>query len=229
MKKLNVKLENCYGIGKFDHEFDFSKSNVNLIYAPNGSMKTSFANTFDCIAKNDKKNLPTDRIYKDRKSNYNITVDEKQIPFESIFVIHAEENGFDATNKISSFLASIELKKEYDTIFSELDKSKGDFIKKLKEVSKSSDCEAEFISTFGKESFFLNLISIELKLDEAYTIYEFRYNDVFDKKGNVKKFIDSNKSLIQNYFDNYTSFIGEIYFFQKIRKKYHSEQLKRMN
>ena len=46
MTKLSIKLENCYGIEKLEHVFDYSKHNMNLIYAPNGSMKTSLANTF---------------------------------------------------------------------------------------------------------------------------------------------------------------------------------------
>ena len=64
MQKLSVNLENCFGIGKLNHEFDFSKSNSSLIYAPNGTMKTSFARTFDLLSKNDPKNIPRDRVYK---------------------------------------------------------------------------------------------------------------------------------------------------------------------
>ncbi len=55
MKKLDIKLENCYGIGKLEYSFDFSYSNTHLIYAPNGTMKSSFAKTLSVIAKNDNK------------------------------------------------------------------------------------------------------------------------------------------------------------------------------
>ena len=41
MNQLKIDLSNCYGIGKLDHTFDFSKSNSYLIYAPNGTMKSS--------------------------------------------------------------------------------------------------------------------------------------------------------------------------------------------
>ena len=47
MDTLKIDFENCFGIGKFNHEFDFKKSKTFLIYAPNGMMKTSFAKTFD--------------------------------------------------------------------------------------------------------------------------------------------------------------------------------------
>ena len=46
MEKVLVMLENCYGIRKMDVEFDFSKKTAQLIYAPNGAMKSSFARTF---------------------------------------------------------------------------------------------------------------------------------------------------------------------------------------
>ncbi|EAL7841788.1 hypothetical protein DV919_08140, partial [Campylobacter jejuni] len=47
--KLKLNLENCYGIGKLQKEFDFSDKNVLLFYAQNGIFKTSFAKTFKNI------------------------------------------------------------------------------------------------------------------------------------------------------------------------------------
>lgn len=55
MNTLKIDLENCFGIGKLCHTFDFSRNSISLIYAPNGTMKTSFAKTFDVISKNDPK------------------------------------------------------------------------------------------------------------------------------------------------------------------------------
>lgn len=43
MKELKLNLEYCHGISKFDHNFDLN--NDYLIYAPNGTMKTSFSKT----------------------------------------------------------------------------------------------------------------------------------------------------------------------------------------
>ena len=48
MKSIKVKLENCYGINKLDHEFVFDTDQHTFsIYAPNGVMKTSLAKTFE--------------------------------------------------------------------------------------------------------------------------------------------------------------------------------------
>ena len=50
MNKLNLALEHCYGIRKFDAVLDYTKSSTVAIYAPNGAMKSSLANTFQDIA-----------------------------------------------------------------------------------------------------------------------------------------------------------------------------------
>ena len=58
MQKLIVNLENCYGINKLEHEFDFQHGRSISIYAPNGTMKTSFAKTLKDFSLNtDSKDL----------------------------------------------------------------------------------------------------------------------------------------------------------------------------
>ena len=41
MKKLNLDWEKCFGINKLKQEFSFKEGHIQLIYAPNGAMKTS--------------------------------------------------------------------------------------------------------------------------------------------------------------------------------------------
>jgi len=218
MEQLKTQFENCFGIGKLNHEFDFEKSNSYLIYAPNGTMKTSFAKTFELLSKNDAKNKPCDRIYKSRVSKYEVLNGNSEIKPESILVINAEDDSFDASNKISSFLASKDLKKEYDEIYKELDHIKIDFIKKLKNISQSSDCETEFINTFSDDE---NLDFFEVLTDQINNLktefekYNFRYNDIFDKKGNVKKFLDKNPDILDQYVTDYKNIISKSRFFKE--------------
>ena len=47
MQELKLDLENCYGIKKMKETIDYSKNNVAIIYAPNGTMKSSLAKTFE--------------------------------------------------------------------------------------------------------------------------------------------------------------------------------------
>lgn len=63
---LNVKLENCFGIGKLEKEFKFTpKERAQLIYAPNGTMKSSFANVFEYLSK-DQSGQIKDRIFSEK-------------------------------------------------------------------------------------------------------------------------------------------------------------------
>src|SRR3970040_1903136 len=96
MNQLDISLENCFGIGKLNHVFNFTKNKTSLIYAPNGTMKTSFARTLDLISKNDPKNLPCDRVYKARETKCEIFADGNEINPSNILVINAEDSSFDA-------------------------------------------------------------------------------------------------------------------------------------
>lgn len=218
MDKLKVEFENCFGIGELNQEFDFTKSKTFLIYAPNGTMKTSFAKTFDLLSKKDEKNLPCDRIYNARVSKFNLIADGNQLDPNNILVINAEDNSLDASNKISTFLASKELKAKYDAIYLELNNRKSEFIKKLKVISQSSDCETEFLNTFSENtntSFFEILLNQSEKLNDKFDKLKFKYNDVFDKKGNVKKFLDKNQSVLDKYVNNYKDLITKSKFFKE--------------
>ncbi len=218
MDKLEVDFENCFGIGKLNHTFDFKKSKSILIYAPNGTMKTSFAKTFDLISKNDPKNQACDRIYKSRTPKFEVNTDDSEINPSNILVINAEDNTFDASSKISTFLASKDLKNKYDEIYIELNTLKVEFIKKLKIISQSTDCEKEFINTFSTDpniSFFETLLNQVGNLKKTFDKFKFRYNDIFDKKGNVKKFLEMNQNILDQYVNSYKNIISKSNFFKE--------------
>ncbi|MCT3897351.1 hypothetical protein HZQ13_04490 [Elizabethkingia anophelis] len=217
MNILSVDFENCFGIGKLNYEFNFNESNSFVIYAPNGTMKTSFAKTLDLISKNDIKNQPKDNIY-DKKSKFKVLVDGNSIDHNAILVVNAEDNTFDATDKISSFIASKELKKKYDDAYSELENAKSELLKKLKTISQSSDCEGEYISAFreNEKDNFLDILSkhvSELKLENDNRIL-FKYNSIFDTKGNVKKFLTKHEGLLDDYINNYNNIISNSKLFK---------------
>jgi len=73
MDKINVNLQYCYGIKKLEKEFVLSNRTF-TIYAPNGSMKTSFAKTFDDYSKGrDTKDL----AFPERETVREIKADDK--------------------------------------------------------------------------------------------------------------------------------------------------------
>jgi len=229
MNVIEIKLQNCFGIGKLDHTFDFNQINTNsfLVYAPNGTMKTSFAKTLELIAKNDTKSMPCDRAYSNRKTTYQILADGKLIPNTSILVVNAEDNNYDNSAKLSSFIASKELKQRHDKIYSELETQKTEYIKKLKQVSHSSDCESEFITTYSqdqKDTFWELLLVISKSLLSKPEKYEFNYNDIFDKKGNVKKFLEKNQSFLSQYIKNYNELLSKSKFFKSSENSFGTYQ-----
>ena len=218
MQKLNIHFENCYGIKKLKYEFDFSTKKIYSIYAPNGTMKTSFAKTLkDFSLGTDSKDL----IFPERPPIRNIQ-DENNVDllFEQIFVIEPYNPDF-KSDKLSTLVVKKELKDRYDEIYKDLETVQKEFIKKLKSVSKSTDCETEFIDTFkekehDKESFFDLLVKIYPRLDSSIVIdYKFKYNDIFDKKGNVKKFLEKNIDFLDEYIKQYESLLAESKFFKK--------------
>jgi len=228
MKKVEIELKNCFGIGEFIHKFDFEGLGTNsfLIYAPNGTMKTSFAKTLNLISKDDSKSIG-DKVYPDRPTSFKIFADGDNITTSSILVVNAEDNNYDSSTKISSFIASKELKEKYDKIYSELDNQKAEYIKKLKGISQSTDCESEFINTYkntDKDTFYELLLTVSKSLLDTPEKYDFRYNDIFDKKGNVKKFLDKNQKILNQYITDYKELLNKSKFFKSSENSFGTYQ-----
>lgn len=215
MNKLKVNLENCYGIKKLVYEFDFSTKNTLVIYAPNGVMKTSFAKTLKDLSESKDSH---DLVFPDRKTVRGIKNESSvEIEPEEIFVIEPYNEQFNS-DKLLTLLATQKLKEEYETIYKGIEQEKNNFIKKLKSISQSSDCESEVQVTFSnsaKESLFNILTDICSELNGNQTKYNFRYNDVFDKRGNVKKFLDKHSHSLDSYIENYETIISQSNFFKK--------------
>ena len=212
---LSIDFTNCFGIRKLKTNFNFSNDNKYfVVYASNGTMKSSFAKTFLYYADGKE---PIDRIFEDRKGSCEIKLDDTLLDPKAIFVVNPDDE-IDTKEKISSFIASKELKKKYDSIYSFLDAEKKIFIANLKSKSQSTDCESEIVETFKEidsDDLFSCLKRIQPDLCNEYRLYSFRYNDVFDKKGHVKKFIEKNGSLIQEYMDRYVELLEKSDFFHK--------------
>lgn len=227
MRKIKLDLENCYGIGQLVHTFDFDKTETFLVYAPNGTMKSSLARTLSFFA-NGKLESPCDRFFPARVPKYELYIDDVLSEADTnILVVDPEESDYDASHKISNFVASKELKKAYDEIYDWLENQKLDFIKKLKRTSKSSDCESEFIAAFqveDRDTFFDLLTQAAILLQDDMQLYTFRYNDVFDKKGNVKKFLDKNGDLLDQYISSYQSLLENSSIFNSADKSFGTYQ-----
>lgn len=218
MKTLKIDLENCYGIKKLQTEFDFSQGNAYAIYAPNGAMKSSLAQTFKDVSEA----APSkDRIFSARVSVRKIS-DEKgvDLPKESVVVIAPYDEVFGHTEKTSTLLVDSKLRKEYEQLHVEIDKSKDTFLKALKEQSGSKkDLEKEISSTFtaSEDEFYRALIRVrdEVLSQKDAPLADIRYDMVFDDK--VLAFLGTKdvKTAIKDYVKKYNELLAASTYFSQ--------------
>ncbi|KAF1010287.1 MAG: hypothetical protein GAK29_05076 [Acinetobacter bereziniae] len=213
-KILKIKFENCFGIGLLEHDFKFApRQRAQLIYAPNGTMKSSFANIFDLISQN-KINEIKDRVFVDRIPKCEIQMNNEALDGKQILVVNAET--MLSQGAITKFIARSDLKNRYDQIYTELMHEKDKFIRLLKNQSRSSDCDTELKALFYQnESFFEYLLRIEPNLSENFEKFDFKYNDIFDKGNKVKKFLEAHEDLLDEYLQRYSQLLEQSKFFKK--------------
>lgn len=218
MKKLNVDLENCYGIKKLQGQFDFSQHKAYAIYAPNGSMKTSLAQTFKDIADT---TASKDRIFPARVCSRKIT-DENgvDLPKESVLVIRPYDESFGHTEKTSTLLVDSKLRQEYEELHIEIDKAKDMFLKALKEQSGSKkNLENEVSSTFTKSDneFYRALIRVkdEVLAQKDAPFADIHYDTIFDEK--VLSVLETKdfKTAIESYIKKYNELLAASTYFRK--------------
>lgn len=217
MRNLMVELENCFGIKKLIYEFDFNPSKINSIYAPNGTMKTSFTKTFKCIAE---KTKPVDLINIDESSVANIKKDGVEaLKCEEVLVIESYREEF-KLDKVSTLLAKDELKKRYDSIHMSLDEKKNLLLSELLKVcgiKKKDEILQELTSSWGyKDGDVYECLKFIVDNGNDYEFpFTIKYRDIVNEK--VEQFIDDkgNMHLIKEYIDKYDELISKSAYFEK--------------
>jgi hypothetical protein len=226
MEQLSVNLKNCYGINKLNCHFNFKKKKGCLIYASNGTMKTSFANTFLAISENKD---PKDLVHK-LDPSYNIKKKETEtgpsinIKPEEIFVIqsYSDEIYKDSIkfNNISSLLVKENLKKDYDDIYKDIEINKKNLFKKIKDYGLNArKIEEIFLNDFEDhdENFLGLLLSFESQIDGTplFPFDEIKYNDLFNDK--AVKFLEKDDiaDLIKKYATKYSELVDKSEIFEK--------------
>ena len=218
MSKIKVELSNCYGIGKLEQAFEFTDDcPYSLIYAPNGTMKTSFTKTLQSYAMG---KAPTDLVYQDRETHA-VFCEENGTALspDSIYVVDPE-NFVSAEKSISAFLASEELKREYDAVHQELAIALNRFYGELRGISQSSDCDTELRETFAINDQESDLEILERIFDQinglVLPVYNFKYNDIFDRGGKVREFLQKHHRRVEEYFTEYNHVLTQSNFFKVV-------------
>ena len=222
MDELKMNLENCFGIQKLNQSIDYSNNNVAVIYAPNGTMKSSLAKTFEAI----RDGKPVEEKVFGFISSYDI-VDENDvnIPGASIMVINPfDENAFENQGLL---MANDTLRKKYLLIHKSIEEKKNalyaEIKGKLKYSARSSfDTRGMMLSDWGyslKEEYIclenvynlLNEPSMMCWLKEE----ELDYNALFNDK--VYSMITTGKTaeLLEEYEKKYSELVDKSLFMQK--------------
>lgn len=212
MKSLSVSLENCYGITKLDHEFRFDESYANLIYAPNGVMKTSFANTFLAISKG---RQPEEKMY-NKTPSFVIKADGVDINQDDVLVIKPFDKEFESVN-ISALLVNPDKKLQYDNIFKEILDAKKKLVLELNKLSKikKDDIEKQLTKDLGCEDIFSAIRTLQ-KLGLGNTAYStVQYQLVFDPKVVELLGNEEVRNNIAEYAEKYDALFGESTLFKK--------------
>ena len=207
MRQIQIELKNCFGIKELNRTLDYSGGkNTQVIYAPNGVMKTSLANVLRFISGQSGEE-PKDRLHPENIVTHLVLADGVAMDKSNLFVADAEDvQTYDPNEAMSTLLASKRLKDEYEAICKSLDKEKANFIKKLKAESESRDCESEIMDVFGSPNMSIydcmELLSQQIGT-QSFHQFKFRYNDVFDKKGAVRTFLEQHSANLQSYVSSF--------------------------
>lgn len=218
MERIKFKLNNCYGIRNLETEFDFSADKMFVVYAPNGTMKTSFSETVRDFT-NDQP--PIDRVFKDRESSREIIYEGsgQTVEKEKLFVIQSFNDKYKCT-RISTLLVNEDLKNEYDEIYRVIDEKKTTLLDALKESSGIKKNIDEIIAADivqASQEFFKALIRVkeEVKEDAYAEFCDISYESVFNEK--VQALLDTKefKENLAEYMQTYEKLIKESTFFKR--------------
>jgi hypothetical protein len=208
MNKVSVHLQNCYGIRKLKHEFDFSQRRAYAIYAANGAMKSSFAQTFKDIA-DGKESL--DRIFPNRVTVRNVTDEHgTDLPQASVLVLPPYDEFFGSSEKTSTLLVNATLRNEFEQLYGEVEKSKTVLLRAMAVQSASKKKLADeialaFTKVTGDEQFYkaLDRIKNELADQKDAPLADVPYDLIFDPKVvaalSSKVFRDNIEAYVKRY------------------------------
>ena len=211
-------FENCYGIRNMHAEFDFSKKPAQLIYAPNGSMKSSFARTFKDHSAEE---ASRDRIHVDRDTKRSIIdQDGKEIPANSVFVIEPYDVKYQS-GRVSTLLVNNTLKEEYDAILKSIQDKQASLIAKIKKISGVRAGLEDIISvsfTRQPDNLLRALYRVRSEvLDDPFdsSLADIKYSRIFNDK--VENFLRDprSKEALVDYTNTYDELLEKSRFFRK--------------
>ncbi len=221
MKQLKFNLENCFGITEFKEVLNFDKINLALIYAPNGTMKTSLADTLKNLSKKENikervHGLPTICEIKDENGN--------DIKGENVIVV----NSFNETLTEDCYKLMVEsdLQKKYVEAHKQVESSKEELFSNIKVSLKYStrtgfNPSVELCKDYGKtEKELYDLLKIIQRKIKDNPVVRFNIDDIKHAilfSENAIRFYENgeNSKLLKEYSETYDRLLEESEFLRK--------------
>jgi hypothetical protein len=219
MDRVTVHFENCYGIRRLDKSFKFSQAGAYAIYAPNGVMKSSFAQTFQDAAA---QKPSSDRIFPGRRTVRQITDGSgNEIEGEHrILVVLPYDDGVAPTEKTSTLLVNSKLKEEYIRLHVETDKAKKILVDAIKKHAESrADFSKEISSAITRSDNRFDDAMVRVRSEIARQkdtpLSSVKYDKIFDDK--VINAIQGKdlKTAIEGYIKRYNELLAASTYFKK--------------
>lgn len=167
MKTLNVALKNCHGIRELDATFSFEKGNAVAVYAPNGTMKTSFARTMEDLADGQE---TSDHMFRARETERRVTDENgSDLDPSDVVVVLSYDEQLGPTEATSTLLVNPELRKEYEGLQVDLIDARDELVSALKAQSGTkSDVIATLSRVFTQQAdrFFEALVRISYEVEQ---------------------------------------------------------------
>lgn len=201
---LSISMEHCYGIRNLRHDFRFDRKNkVNLIYAQNGVMKSSFARSFDDFSSG---NEPEDRVYTEKSSVFNIEFNGKKVGQDEILVVDGMNKNESANDRMSTLLMNKNLRQRHDDIWRKVEGAVENVSKVIESANnkiKLEKIKIALVSDFGGDNYIESLSMMEYSEEEMLdeTIMNLDYQLLFNDK--TSKFLGTIKGELTEYIKIY--------------------------
>lgn len=211
MNSLNISLKNCFGIGKLNCTFDLTNGNTIMIYAPNGTMKTSLARTFLCLENN---HNAADLIDETKESSYSFLLDGEKLESSQVYVYKTEDNQIEPNaiarledDNILSFISSPNEIKQFKDALEPIEIILSEINKKFCTFASNNKLffHEEVLSSYKFDGILSKYDSIFKAILESKcfdpSICNFSgvyYNELFDKHGTSAKYIKSHYNELVN-------------------------------
>ena len=217
MDRVSVDLKHCYGIKALKRDFDFKKARAYAIYAPNGVMKSSMAQTFADAASGENSQ---DRIFPGRTTVRKITDEAgKDIDGERILVVLPYDAEFGPTEKTSTLLVDAKLRREYEQLHVEIQNAKASLLKAIRQQANSKrDFEEEIASAYTNGGDFetaVTRIRTELQKQKDAPFADVAYDIVFSEKVIAALESAELRDAVAEYIRRYNELLAASTYFKK--------------